>query len=110
VIQFLKQLHQHLPGPIIVIWDGVAPHRSIATHQFAEEQAHWLTIVRLPAYAPDLNPVEGAWSWYKRTVVGNFCPEGLGPLHRILRLARRRLNRSRSTLLGFLHKSGLSLS
>ena len=61
------------------------------------------------AYAPELNPVEGAWSWYKRTVAGNFCPEGHRPLRRTLRLARRRLNRQRSLLLGFLHKSGLSL-
>jgi transposase len=110
IIQFLKQLHQHLPGPVIVIWDGVNPHRSIATRQFVEQEANWLTLIRLPAYAPELNPVEGAWSWYKRTVVGNFCPEGHGPLHRTLRLARRRLNRRRSLLLGFLHKSGLSLS
>jgi DDE superfamily endonuclease len=22
----------------------------------------WLTVVQMPAYAPDLNPVEGAWS------------------------------------------------
>ena len=44
-----------------------------------------------------------------RTAAGNFCPEGHGPLHHTLRLARRRLNRRRSLLLGFLHKSGLSL-
>jgi hypothetical protein len=35
-----------------VIWDGVNPHRSIATRQFVEEEAHWLTLIRLPAYAP----------------------------------------------------------
>jgi transposase len=108
IIRFLKLLHQHLPGPIIVIWDGINPHRSVATRRFAEEQA-WLTVVRLPAYAPELNPVEGVWSWFKRTVVGNFCPDGHDLLGRILRLARRRLTRRRPLLLGFLHKSGLSL-
>lgn len=92
-----------------MIWDGVNPHRSLATRAFAEQEQHWLTLVRLPAYAPELNPVEGAWSWFKRTVVGNFCPEGHGPLHRVLRLARRRLTRRLPLLLSFLHKSGLSL-
>ncbi len=110
IIRFLQRLHQHHPGPLIVIWDGVNPHRSVATRDFAEQQKRWLTLVRLPSYAPELNPVEGAWSWFKRTVVGNFCPEGYGPLHRVLRLARRRLTRKRPLLLGFLHKSGFSMS
>lgn len=26
----------------------------------------WLTVIRLPAYAPDLNPAEGVWRWMKR--------------------------------------------
>jgi transposase len=110
IIRFLKRLHQHHPGPLIVIWDGVNPHRSLATREFVECESRWLTLVRLPAYAPELNPVEGAWSWFKRTVVGNFCPEGHGALHQTLRLARRRLTRRRPLLRGFLHKSGLSLS
>ena len=108
IIRLLKLLHQHLPGPIIVIWDGINPHRSLATRRFVEAQS-WLTVVRLPAYAPELNPVEGVWSWFKRTVVGNFCPDGYDLLGRTLRLARRRLTRRRPLLLGFLHKSGLSL-
>jgi len=109
IIRFLQRLHRHHRGPLIVIWDGAKPHRSLATLAFAEREQHWLTLVRLPAYAPDLNPVEAAWSWFKRTVSANFCPEGLGPLYRTLRLARRRLTRRRLLLLGFLHKSGLSL-
>jgi transposase len=109
IIRFLQRLHQYHSGPLIVIWDGVNPHRSLATRSFVEREQHWLTLIRLPAYAPELNPVEGAWSWFKRTVAGNFCPDGQGPLHRALRLARRRLTRRRPLLLGFLHKSGFSL-
>lgn len=108
IIRFLKLLHQHVPGLIILIWAGINPHRSLATRHFIEEQG-WLTVVRLPAYAPELNPVEGVWSWFKRVVVGNFCPDGLDRLTRVLRRARRRLTRRRPLLLGFLHKSGLSL-
>ncbi len=108
IIRFLKLLHRHLPGPIVVLWDGVNPHRSLQTRDFAES-ANWLTLVRLPAYAPDLNPVEGSWSWFKRTVAGNFCPEGHRTLRQALRRARRRLTRQRSLLMGFLHKSGFSL-
>ena len=109
IIRFLKRLHQHHRSPLIVIWDGVNPHRSVATREFVDQESHWLTLVRLPAYAPELNPVEGAWSWFKRSVVGNFCPEGHGPLRRVLRLARRRLSNRRPLLLGLLRKSGFSL-
>lgn len=108
IIRYLKLLHRHLSGPMIVLWDGVNPHRSLQTRHFVE-RCSWLTLVRLPAYAPDLNPVEGSWSWFKRTVVGNFCPDGNEPLRHALRLARRRITRQRLLLLRFLHKSCLSL-
>lgn len=93
---------------MIVIWDGVNPHRSLETHRYAES-CSWLTLLRLPAYAPELNPVEGSWSWFKRTVVSNYCAEDHFALRDVLRRARRRLTRQRPVLLGFLHKSGLCL-
>ena len=35
-------------------------------------QRHWLVVERLPAYAPELNPVEGLWSWLKGTELANL--------------------------------------
>ena len=32
---------------------------------FIRAHPDWLTEVRLPAYAPDLNPTEGAWAHIK---------------------------------------------
>ncbi len=29
--------------------------------QYLGEQRHWLEMERLPAYTPELNPVEGLW-------------------------------------------------
>nr|WP_306328873.1 transposase [Streptomyces venezuelae] len=34
--------------------------------QFIEANAEWLTVLQLPAYAPDLNPTEGIWALVKR--------------------------------------------
>jgi transposase len=31
-------------------------------HAFIASQRGWLVVERLPAYAPELNPVEGVWS------------------------------------------------
>nr|WSW48959.1 transposase [Streptomyces sp. NBC_01001] len=33
-----------------------------------EAENDWLTTVRLPPYAPDLNPVEAAWSLVRRAM------------------------------------------
>jgi len=47
--------NQHPPGPELA--------------GFAQENEAWLRICRLPAYTPDLNPVEGIWSLLKRSMV-----------------------------------------
>jgi transposase len=46
VIDFLGHLLRHLPGKVLVGWQGLPQHRA----RLATE--------RLPAYAPELNPVE----------------------------------------------------
>jgi transposase len=43
-----------------------------ASQQVTGAQA-WLRVFRLPAYAPDLNPVEGIWSVLKRGVLANLA-------------------------------------
>jgi len=35
---------------------------------FIEAHDQWLTVGRLPAYAPELNPVEGAWANMKASL------------------------------------------
>ena len=54
--------HQHLHAPLILIWDNLNTHISATMRTFISSHPDWLTEVRLPAYAPDLNPVEGAWA------------------------------------------------
>jgi len=44
--------HHQLHAPIILIWDGVNTHTSAVMRQFIAAHHHWLTVVRLPAYAP----------------------------------------------------------
>jgi transposase len=92
---------------VVLLWDGLHAHRSRETTAYLKSQRHWLRVQRLPAYAPELNPVEGLWSWFKGGVVPNLCPEGLVPLRAELRRGRRRLQRRPDLLHAFLHKAGL---
>jgi transposase len=107
VVRFLRHLRRHVRTPVILIWDGLQAHRSREVHDYLDANGSWLTIERLPAYAPDLNPVEGMWSWMKGTAVANFCPEGLAPIRQRVRRGRNRLARRGDLIESFLHKAGL---
>lgn len=109
VVRFLRHLRRHIRGSVVLLWDGLHAHRSLETRAYVEAQDAWLTVHRLPAYAPELNPVEGLWAWLKGTAAANLCPDGLPPVRRELRLGRRRLIRHPDRLRGFLHKAGLSI-
>lgn len=109
IIHFLRHLRRHVRGPIILLWDGLHAHRGLETQAYIRTQSSWLAVHRLPAYAPELNPVEAMWSWFKGTVAANLCPETLEPVRQQLRLGRRRLGRNPDRLQSFLHKAGLFL-
>jgi putative transposase len=109
LVRFLKHLRRHVAGPVILIWDGLNVHRSAATRAYLEQQAAWLTVHRLPGYAPELNPVEGLWAWFKGTVVPNLCPDDLSELRGVLTNGRRRLARRPALVRSFVDKAGLFL-
>jgi hypothetical protein len=48
---------------------------------FTTAHPDWLTVIQPPAYAPDLNPVEGAWSVMKNSQ-GNRAPRHHRPARR----------------------------
>lgn len=63
VIAFLQALHRQLPGKVLLLWDGAPIHRSRVVTAFVQTQSDWLHVERLPADAPELNPVEYLWSY-----------------------------------------------
>jgi transposase len=61
VIEFLAHLRRHLKRKLLVIWDGSKPHRSRLVKDFVTSQNGAISVEPLPAYAPELNPVEYIW-------------------------------------------------
>ncbi|OHA41525.1 MAG: hypothetical protein A3H68_01765 [Candidatus Taylorbacteria bacterium RIFCSPLOWO2_02_FULL_46_40] len=106
VLEDMKNKYEH-EGRLILIWDGLPPHRSKAVQVMIEANKNWLSVHRFPAYAPELNPQEYQWSSLKRKDLGNYCPPTMRDLARKVRKGLGRMKRSKSILKGFLVKSGL---
>lgn len=81
VVGFLRQLHRQLRRPLIVVLDRWSVHRK-AVRLLQEQRAAWLTIEWLPAYAPELNPVEQLWNHTKWGDLANFIPNDAQHLRR----------------------------
>jgi transposase len=107
VIEFLTHLLAQLPGRLLVIWDGLPAHRSrLVQHWVASQQAR-LELERLPAYAPELNPVEYLWGYWKQHELPNFCPKNFAELSHHARRALRRMRRRPALVRSFWHQAQL---
>lgn len=108
MIFYVKQLRRHFRNrKLILLWDGLPAHTSRETHHFLETQKLWLTVERMPSYAPELNPPEYLWSSLKAKNFANTCSSSLNDLDRRIRRGIRRLRRSPNVLRGCLRASGL---
>jgi transposase len=84
VIDFLRRLRRKIRRPLIVVWDRWNVHRSAARCIAA---AHWkhIEFEPLPAYAPELNPVEAMWSHAKYAKLANYVPDDADDLNAAVR-------------------------
>lgn len=105
-ITFLDALHQAIDGLVILIWDGLPAHRSSRVTRYIDEQP-WLTVHRLPAYAPELNPVEYLWAAIKNKDLANACPETTDQLGNAISAAYKRVETEKALLTGCLKASTL---
>ena len=106
-IRLLDAAHQQLGGPIVLCWDNLNTHVSAAMRHLIANR-DWLHVIRLPAYAPDLNPTEGVWSHLKRSI-GNLAVRGVGQLQAIIKHRLKRIQYRPDLIDGFLAHTGLTL-
>ncbi|MFE5550219.1 transposase, partial [Streptomyces sp. NPDC056534] len=92
LIEVLEQMKAFYRGErVILVWDGLSAHWSRAMRAWAAEQ-DWLTLERLPAYAPELNPVESLWSSLKKHELANLAGDHLADIADATEQGIRRIN------------------
>ena len=101
VIDFLKALVRHIEKPLLIVWDRLPAHRSRLAREFIELSEGHIVTEYLPAYAPELNPVEYIWAYWKQHELPNVCPKDYGELSRRARRALRRMQRKPRLLTAF---------
>ncbi|HEY5988936.1 MAG TPA: transposase, partial [Streptosporangiaceae bacterium] len=110
LIGALEGLRRALGGQkATLLWDGLPAHRSHAMRVWLRRQRSWLVVEPLPAYAPDLNPVEPLWSSLKGVELANLAGDTLDD---VIAAAERGIQRIRATphlAFSFLRCCGLSL-
>lgn len=109
IIEFLKALHTTIGRKLLIVWDGLAAHRSRRVRTFVESTEGAIQLERLPAYAPELNPVEYLWAYLKRHALANFCAHDLDHLSDTARRKLKSMQRPPSLLSAFWKQAELAL-
>lgn len=107
VIRCLKEFRRHVRGRIILLWDGLTPHRARNTRIFLKTQRHWLNVYRFPAYAPELNPPEYLFSASKSRDLAGLYVDTIDDIDVHIKNSKRRFQRHPNLLTGFLKESTL---
>jgi len=55
----------------VIVVDGAAFHQEYLAEEFEN-----ITIIKLPPYSPELNPVEQLWQWLRQNELANRCFSG----------------------------------
>ena len=103
----LDAAHQQLGGPIVLIWDNLNAHVSAVMRRLVAARA-WLRVVQLPAYAPELNPAEGVWSYLKKSLA-NLAKRTLDQLLELIKTRLKRIQYRPAIITGFLTRTRLDL-
>ena len=106
VVQLLHQLLRHSGGTLLIVWDRASIQSGAVQHFLRTAAAQRIVRVRLPSYAPALNPVEGLWHYLKHSELVKVCCRTLAELRPALRTALARVRQRGDVLAGCIRQPG----
>jgi len=90
-LQALAAWRAGQPGRLVLVWDNAPCH--VAKVVTAEAARLGITVVNLPGYSPDLNPIERLWDWMREEVTRGFCHKSVPELVAACQAFVERINR-----------------
>lgn len=94
---FLRLLQRPRRRPLIFVRDRWSVHRAAVARLLAKRPPWLVALARLPAYAPELKPVEPVGNPTKYTELANYLPDHWEALHEAVgfALASQRFQQTR---------------
>ena len=86
----------------------MATHRSRKVRAWLEDQDGALAVARLPAYAPELNPVEAIWAYLKKHEIANLCLNTIGEVGQFARNRLKSMQRRSHLIAAFWKQAELA--
>jgi transposase len=106
-VVFLAHLLRHIAGPLLIVWDRLPAHRSRLVGEFLDSLEGLILVEYLPPYAPELNPVEYLWGYWKHHQLPNVCPKDFWQLTDVARRTLRRLRQRPRLITAFWKQASL---
>ena len=101
----LRSLLQHVPGPVILLWDQGQIHKGPVIREVLLDHRRLQTEF-FPKYAPELNPVEQVWHDFKSRTA-NSLPQNKQDIRVSIHANTYRVRRSQDKLRSFIMASEL---
>ncbi|MCW5237154.1 IS630 family transposase [Verminephrobacter eiseniae] len=108
IIEFLGTLKRQMEKPLLIVWDGAAIHRSRKLNAWLEGLNGHIVAARLPAYAPELNPVEAIWAYLKKHEIANLCLNTIGEVGQCARNRLKSMQRRPALINAFWKQAELN--
>ncbi len=109
VVAFLRSLSRNIHRGIILIMDRWSVHRAKTLWRYLEAHSKTVRVEWLPAYAPDLNPVEQVWNHSKYADLANLAPEHIEELDHVVSASISSTQKQTHLLRSFFQTAGLAL-
>ena len=101
IVQFLKALYSTIGKKLLIVWDRLQAHRSRLVKEYVDGLNGHIALEYLPAYAPELNPVEYVWGYLKHHAMPNYCARDLADLRQLASRNLRSMQRRRTLVTAF---------
>lgn len=107
LVRFFMVIRRAVGRRIIFILDRSSPHRSAVGRIIGKVKG--IEVEWLPAYAPDLNPVEQVWNHTKDSDLANYIPEDIEQLNNAVRYSLKKKRTNQNLLRSFFKVAQLEI-